>query len=165
MTDFSSPAVGGGPLNNTWFFEEQDKGGRRWTAWRGWFAALILLSLTSAACRSSAKKSAGDEAAGSTAKGDNKGDKTSGVPRIPAPPPLDMAALPVPWTPRPAGAAAPRTGGTLRVHLGGEPPHLEPTGERPAVRNGPETHVVALGGVAVHLLLVGESLSLPEEEQ
>jgi peptide/nickel transport system substrate-binding protein len=122
MTDFSSPAVGGGPLNNTWVFGEQDKGGRRWTAWRAGFAALILLQTTGAACRSSAKKKGAEEGTAAS----SKGDKNSSVPKLPAPPPLDMAAVPSPWAPRPAGAATPRPGGTLRIHLDSEPPHLNP---------------------------------------
>src|SRR5699024_6843461 len=48
------------------------------------------------------------------------------------------------------------------VGAGGEPVHPFPAGQAPAGWAGPEAHVVALSGVALHLLLVGEGLPLPE---
>ena len=46
-----------------------------------------------------------------------------------------------------------------------QPIHLVTTRQQPAVRSLPEAHVVAFLGVAVHFLLVGESLRLAENFQ
>ncbi len=133
MTDFSSPAVGvtGLTLNNTWVFEEQDKAGRRATR-RGTstvlaLAASIALLTGGVGCRGSRKKDGPSDGTGSS-KSDPKGDKNL-FRTSPPPPPLEMATLPLPGAPPAPGAAAPhisRTGGTLRVHLDSEPPHLNP---------------------------------------
>jgi peptide/nickel transport system substrate-binding protein len=132
MTDFSSPTVGW-TLNNTWVFGEQDKGGRRWTAWRGARVALLTLAFAGGACRGGGKKSNDEDGGGSGAA--RVVDRGAGMPRPPVTPPLDMATLPTPWAPRRAGTdrpAASRTGGTLRVHLDSEPPHLNPLADADA---------------------------------
>ena len=46
-----------------------------------------------------------------------------------------------------------------------QPIHLVTTRQQPAVRSLPEAYVVAFLGVAVHFLLVGESLRLAEDFQ
>ena len=135
MTDFSSPAVGvtGLTLNNTWVFEEQDKAGRRAERWRTStvvaLAASIALLTSSVGCRGSRKKDGATDGTAAS-KSDPKGDKNANPFRPAAQaPPLEMATLPLPGAP-PAPGAAPahisRTGGTLRVHLDSEPPHLNP---------------------------------------
>ena len=52
-----------------------------------------------------------------------------------------------------------------RAVVGGapEPVHDAPPGQDPPGRGVPEAHMVALGGVALHLLLVGEVLTPPEQ--
>ncbi len=139
MTDFSSPAVGvtGLTLNNTGVFGEQDKGGRcgtgRRTSTALALAASIALLAAVAGCRSSGKK---DGQGDGTASGSSKADKNGNLLRpVPTTPPLEMATLPLPGA-RPAPGAAPthisRTGGTLRVHLDSEPPHLNPLADADA---------------------------------
>ena len=51
------------------------------------------------------------------------------------------------------------------VGRAGQPIHAAPAGQDPAGRGVPEAHVVALGGIALDLLLVGEILAAPEEHQ
>ena len=48
---------------------------------------------------------------------------------------------------------------------GGQPVHVPAAGQRPARRAVPEADVVALGGVALDLLLVGEALLASEEHE
>jgi peptide/nickel transport system substrate-binding protein len=134
MTDFSSPAVGltGLTLNNTWVFGEQDKAGRRTGRWRTStvlaLAASAALLTGSVGCRSSRKKDASGD--GNTGAGASKSDKNANLLHpVALAPPLEMATLPLPGAPPAPGAAAThisRTGGTLRVHLDSEPPHLNP---------------------------------------
>ena len=134
MTDFSSPAVGvtGLTLNNTWVFGEQDKAGRRTGRWRTStvlaLAASVALLTGSVGCRSSRKKDAASDGTAAT-RSDPKADKANLLRAVAPTPPLEMATLPLPGAPPAPGTAAThiaRTGGTLRVHLDSEPPHLNP---------------------------------------
>jgi peptide/nickel transport system substrate-binding protein len=134
MTDFSSPAVGltGLTLNNTWVFGEQDKAGRRTGRWGTStvlaLAASIALLTGSVGCRSSRKKDAASDGTG-TGRSDPKADKANLLRPVAPAPPLEMATLPLTGAPPAPGVAAThisRTGGTLRVHLDSEPPHLNP---------------------------------------
>ena len=132
MTDFSSPAVGWTlrTLNNTWVFGEQDKGGRRArVSPAARFASLgvsSLLALTGIACHSSGKPGGDGDPTKSTGSRPERG--VNPLHGLASAPPLEMARLPAPWTPPPPGAAgySPHAGGTLRVHLDSEPPHLNP---------------------------------------
>jgi peptide/nickel transport system substrate-binding protein len=135
MTDFSSPAVGW-TLNNTWVFGEQDKGGRpsraRAVGVRLAFLLWLLTLCAGEGCRSSGKKASEDQAAkaAAAAKLERGGNPSRAATSAP---PLDMAVLPRPWAAAAGGApAAGRTGGTLRVHLDGEPPHLNPLADADA---------------------------------
>jgi peptide/nickel transport system substrate-binding protein len=129
MTDFSSPAVGW-TLNNTWVFGEQDKGGRRGRvpalARLAALAASSLLPIATGGCHSSGKT--GGEGEPTKATGSRADRGVNPLHGLAPSPPLEMARLPAPWTAQPAAAPgpAPRAGGTLRVHLDSEPPHLNP---------------------------------------
>jgi peptide/nickel transport system substrate-binding protein len=93
------------------------------------FASLAvssLLALTGIACHSSGKPGGDGEPTKPTGSRAERGvNPLHGLTQAP---PLEMARLPAPWTSPPPGPAgrAPHTGGTLRVHLDSEPPHLNP---------------------------------------
>ncbi len=94
-------------------------------------AALGLAASASAGCHSSGKKPTDGDSARTSVGG---ADRAGGPPRVPPPPPLEMATLPPPWaTPAPGTPEQrPHAGGTLRVHLDSEPPHLNPLADADA---------------------------------
>jgi peptide/nickel transport system substrate-binding protein len=108
-------------------------------AWRGPSVALfivpLLAAVTAAACRSGDRKTGEDDAAKAAAARE-KAEKMSAFPHPATTAPLEMATLPEPGSAAAARDAqshgGPRTGGTLRIHLDSEPPHLNPLADADA---------------------------------